>query len=140
MSCLTRETMASAFSFIVPYKILHMSENGFCEYCGSVFSGSAWNLRYAQGGTSGSGSYGVLGVYKASMIDQFILHYKIQSIIDFGCGNGHQLLMFKELPSYIGLDISSVALAECKHIFMNDIDKSFYLYEPGSFEIYLLLE
>ena len=115
-------------------KILHLSQEGFCEYCGSAFSGSAWNLRYAQGGTSGAGSYGKLGQYKAAVIDEFILAHSIQSVVDFGCGDGYQISLIRNLPNYLGLDVSPVALYKCKQRFITDPSKSFYLYDSISFD------
>jgi SAM-dependent methyltransferase len=115
------------------HQILGITETGACQFCGSSYSGSAWNLRYQQGGSSGTGSMGELGRYKAAMIDGFIVEYRVKSVIDFGCGEGLQLGLFQTMPKYIGLDVSPVAVQRCIDKFKWDINKSFYLFDPLSF-------
>ncbi len=84
-----------------------------------------WERRYATGGTSGSGSYGRLAVFKAQVVNDFIEKYRIQNVIEFGCGDGHQLSLAK-YPHYIGLDVSETAIARCQEIFKHDSSKQFY--------------
>lgn len=94
-----------------------------------------WEKRYREGGTSGSGSYGKLGEFKAEVINSFIEEQGIKSVIDFGCGDGNQLSVF-QLPActtYIGLDVSKTAIRRCIERFKNDKNKSFFLYDPDCF-------
>ena len=98
------------------------------------FSGSKeyWERRYKSGGTSGEGSYGKLAEFKAEVINSFIKNNKINSVIEFGCGDGNQLSLF-EIPNYIGLDVSETAIKMCIERFKNDKTKSFFLYDPNCF-------
>ena len=50
-----------------------------------------WEGRYQSGGNSGSGSYNLLAQYKANFINEFLISHRIQSAIEFGCGDGNQL-------------------------------------------------
>jgi hypothetical protein len=98
------------------------------------FNGSAdfWERRYARGGTSGSGSYGVLARGKADFLNAFVREKGIQSVIEFGCGDGNQLSL-ASYPSYLGLDVSRTAIELCKHRFADDPSKSFFLYDSFCF-------
>lgn len=91
-----------------------------------------WKSRYNKGGLSGGGSYGKFAEFKADILNSFVREKNIQSIIEFGCGDGHQLSL-ASYPSYIGLDISPAALQTCKDIFKDDKTKSFFLYDSNSF-------
>lgn len=90
------------------------------------FPGSStyWDNRYKQGGTSGLGSYGKLAEFKASVLNDFVLQSNIQSVIEFGCGDGNQLLL-ASYPKYLGLDVSESAIEMCRQVFANDESKSF---------------
>lgn len=84
------------------------------------------------GGTSGPGSVGALGAYKASFINDFVRQNGIVDVIEFGCGNGDQL-MEAEYPTYIGLDVSEAVLRQVMERFAGDETKSFFLYRPDTF-------
>jgi hypothetical protein len=98
------------------------------------FSGSVhyWELRYANGGSSGEGSYGELGRAKAEFLNYFVCSHAIGSIIEFGCGDGYQLSL-ADYPRYVGLDVSRAAIGLCKDRFADDPSKSFFLYDGDSF-------
>jgi SAM-dependent methyltransferase len=98
------------------------------------FTGSAhyWERNYTHGRTSGGGSYGALGYAKAEFLNAFIREFRIRSVTEFGCGDGHQLSMI-EYPRYVGLDVSQAAIALCKRHFVNDSTKSFFLYDGACF-------
>ncbi len=49
-----------------------------------------WVKRYAKGGNSGPGSYSELAKFKASVLNAFVREHGIQSVIEFGCGDGNQ--------------------------------------------------
>jgi len=91
-----------------------------------------WERRYAQGGNSGAGSYGGSAEAKARFLNSFVQERGVGSVIEFGCGDGHQLSLAR-YPSYIGLDVSESALLLCKRIFRDDTSKSFFLYNQKCF-------
>ena len=90
------------------------------------FNGSAdyWRKRYRLGGDSGPGSGGQSASYKAMVLNQFVADHGIESVIEFGCGDGRQLELAR-YPSYIGLDISPEAVALCREKFSGDEAKQF---------------
>lgn len=87
-------------------------------------SGAYWEARYAAGGDSGRGSRGVYARFKADVLNAFISEKNVQSAIEFGCGDGHQLALIK-YPQYIGLDVSASVVARCQQMFAGDSTKSF---------------
>lgn len=86
-----------------------------------------WEKRYGGGGTSGSGSYGRLAEFKAEFLNRFVAENHVTSVIDFGCGDGSQLMLAK-YPAYTGVDISTKALDICKSRFKSDSTKRFLQY------------
>ncbi len=92
-----------------------------------------WERRYAHGGHSGSGSSGRLAAYKADWLNRFVRENKIQSIVDFGCGDGRQLQL-ADYPAYLGLDVAPSAVQRCRQMFADDKSKKFAVYDPGSFD------
>ena len=96
----------------------------------SKFTGSAqyWQDRYRKQGNSGSGSYDHLAEFKAEVINAFIEEYQIQSVIEFGCGDGNQLRYLKA-PNYMGVDISEAAVNFCRELYALDSTKSFMTVE-----------
>lgn len=90
------------------------------------FSGSReyWENRYAGGDTSGHGSAGDLARFKAAVVNDQVTGRGVQSVIEFGCGDGAQLELFS-FPQYLGLDVSATALAHCHKAFSNDPTKEF---------------
>jgi SAM-dependent methyltransferase len=92
-----------------------------------------WERRYTSGGNSGLGSYGRLAEFKAEIINKFIKENEITKVIEFGCGDGNQLSLFK-IYDYIGLDITKIAVMMCRERFKGDKTKSFLLYDPYSFK------
>ena len=51
-----------------------------------------WEQRYSSGSNSGDGSRGKLAEFKAEIINSLVKDKKIESVIEFGCGDGNQLL------------------------------------------------
>jgi len=93
---------------------------------------SFWEERYRGGGQSGVGSYNHLAAFKAEVLNDFVNKHDIQTVIEFGCGDGNQLAL-ANYPSYIGLDVSPYIIEQCKHQFANDQSKSFYVYHSKAF-------
>ena len=85
-----------------------------------------WEKRYKNGGTSGDGSKGRLAIFKAEIINEFIKKNNIETIVEFGCGDGNQLKL-AEYKEYKGIDISETAILNCRKLFKNDLSKNFYL-------------
>jgi methyltransferase family protein len=66
-----------------------------------------WDRRYRDGRTSGAGSEGEEGAYKAQYVSDFIHEHSIASMIDWGCGDGQVLkLMDLHEADYLGIDVS----------------------------------
>jgi SAM-dependent methyltransferase len=98
------------------------------------FRGSAdfWERNYARGGDSGPGSYGALAQAKAAFLNDFVRRHGVRSVIEFGCGDGHQLSL-ASYPAYIGLDVARSAIGLCQRRFAGDPAKSFFLYDGDCF-------
>jgi cyclopropane fatty-acyl-phospholipid synthase-like methyltransferase len=92
-------------------------------------SSTYWEKRYADGGNSGAGSYGEYAEYKADVVNEFVRIHDIESVIEFGCGDGNWVSL-TEYPEYIGLEVSKSALESCIQRFADDCTKSFLLYDP----------
>ena len=88
-----------------------------------------WQQRYAEGGTSGAGSYGRLSSFKADVLNAFVKDNAIESVIEFGCGDGNQLSLY-EFPRYTGLDVSPHSVAQCEERFADDPSKTFHVSDP----------
>lgn len=96
------------------------------------FSGSRdyWEQRYASGGDSGAGSYGATAEYKAEILNAYVARQGICTVVELGCGDGHQLSLAK-YPHYLGLDVAPSAIKSCTSAFSGDDSKEFRLYQPG---------
>ena len=90
------------------------------------FNGSQeyWEARYRAGGASGSGSYGRLARFKAETINAFVADEQIASVVELGCGDGHQLSLMK-YPAYTGLDVSPTVVERAAKRFRRDPSKRF---------------
>lgn len=88
-------------------------------------SAQYWDDRYRLQGNSGAGSYGCLADFKAEVINDFVFDENIQSVMEFGCGDGNQLSLSR-YPRYTGFDISEHALQRCKKMYASDSTKDFY--------------
>jgi len=90
-------------------------------------SNSYWEERYLVGGNSGPGSYGRLADFKAEVVNEFIIRYKIDEVIEFGCGDGNQLKLFK-FNKYTGVDVSEFVIKKNEKEFKNDKSRKFLKY------------
>jgi len=95
-------------------------------------SANYWENRYRSGGNSGAGSYGEMAEFKAKTVNGFVTKHEINSVIDFGCGDGNQLT-YAEYPSYTGLDVSHKAIEICIDKFKDDPQKAFFWYSAEHF-------
>lgn len=85
-----------------------------------------WESRYRQGGDSGRGSGGELLAFKSKIIQEFINANGINSIIDFGCGDG-RLARMLQVFHYIGYDVSPTSVRMCQRKVQWGENKRFYL-------------
>jgi hypothetical protein len=94
------------------------------------FTGSKeyWINRYAGGGLSGAGSYDAAAAFKARFLNGFVSSHGIETVIEYGCGDGNQLRS-AEYPRYLGFDVSPGAVNRCREIFHGDKTKKFELLE-----------
>ena len=67
------------------------------------------------------------------MVNSFVSEQSVTSVIEFGCGDGNQL-MLADYPSYLGFDVSPEAIALCRKKFRLDPTKSFGLVRDYNFE------
>jgi protein O-GlcNAc transferase len=95
-----------------------------------AFHGSSryWDDRYRAAGNSGVGSYGELAQFKARTINDFVATEQVESVIEFGCGDGNQLAL-SDYPMYLGVDVSREAVARCRALFASDPTKRFVTLE-----------
>jgi SAM-dependent methyltransferase len=93
-------------------------------------SADYWEQRYSLGMDSGAGSYGELASYKAQVLNAFVQAEGVQSVLEFGCGDGNQLALAR-YPRYLGLDVSRTAIDRCAQRFRGHSDKSFLWYDPA---------
>ncbi|WP_208348905.1 class I SAM-dependent methyltransferase [Pseudaestuariivita rosea] len=89
-------------------------------------SGSYWNKRYISGQNSGAGSYGKLAEYKAQVINDLVKEKSINSVIEFGCGDGNQASLF-DFSNYTGLDISRKVVKQNRKRFSDREKWQFHL-------------
>ncbi len=97
--------------------LIRMRQRGWnsCDY---------WDRRYKKGGNSGAGSYNRLAEFKADFLNRFVVQNQIDSVIEFGSGDGAQLQL-AYYPTYIGVDVSAKAIELCRTMFSGDISKVF---------------
>ncbi len=89
-------------------------------------SGDYWEHRYASGRNSGVGSYKKFADFKAGIINPFVETNNIQTVIEFGCGDGNQLSL-SNYHTYTGFDVSKTAIDFCKRKYVDDASKIFKL-------------
>ncbi|MDO5510418.1 MAG: class I SAM-dependent methyltransferase [Weeksellaceae bacterium] len=88
---------------------------------------SYWERKYTAGKNGGKGSMRNLGAFKASIVNNFISENNINSVIDWGCGQGQMVSMIKAV-NYIGIDLSRTAIRRCKKRIAGDEHKQFLHY------------
>ncbi|MBX2828040.1 MAG: class I SAM-dependent methyltransferase [Flavobacteriaceae bacterium] len=84
-----------------------------------------WDQRYKKNKNSGAGSYGRLAEFKAEIINEFVQKNRIETIIEYGSGDGNQLKL-ANYPNYVGFDVSDTALELCRQEFEGDTTKNFF--------------
>ena len=84
-----------------------------------------WEERYSTGGNSGQGSYGSSASLKADIINTIIDKYNIQTINDYGHGDGNNISLLKGYKQYTGYDVSKTARYICISKFKDHTSKTF---------------
>lgn len=112
----------------------------------STFDSSTfWNNHYGHGGNSGTGSYNQLAKFKSDTVNSLLNKYAIESVIEFGCGDGNVLSMIN-YKNYTGVDVSPVIIDTLKKRFQGDLHKTFYtttqkdLYLSKSYDMSLSMD
>lgn len=90
-----------------------------------IDSRSYWEEHYASGGISGPGSLGRLAQAKADFLNRFVENHHIASVLEIGCGDGNQTSL-AIYPSYVGVDISAIAVGSSRARFSDDPSKRFF--------------
>jgi SAM-dependent methyltransferase len=82
------------------------------------FTNSAeyWESRYRSGGNSGAGSYNRLARFKADFLNRFVEERGVQSVVEFGSGDGAQLTLAR-YPQYTGVDVSETVIRVARERF-----------------------
>ena len=96
-------------------------------------SAEYWESRYESGAWSGPGSYGEYAQFKADVINEFIRDHDVESVVEFGCGDGNQVAL-GEYPRYVGMDVADAAVDRCRERFADDATKRFEYYDPAAFD------
>jgi SAM-dependent methyltransferase len=96
------------------------------------------------GGNSGAGSYGRLAQFKAEVLNDFVMKQGINSVVEYGCGDGAQLEL-AIYPEYTGFDVSPLAVSMCQKKFSNRPTFQFLetkdsLGKEGSFDLAISLD
>lgn len=86
-----------------------------------------WDQRYRRGRSSGAGSEGQAAVRKARVINDLIRAESIESVVDWGVGDGTVLSMLTPEVQYTGVDISEFVVARLKRTWQHDARRSFRL-------------
>lgn len=81
-----------------------------------ISSSNYWEQRYQKGGNSGSGSYNRLAQFKAAVLNDFVAQNSIESVIEFGSGDGAQLALAR-YPLYTGVDVSHSVIQKTRQKF-----------------------
>ena len=87
-------------------------------------SAEYWESRYRSDGHSGAGSHDRLAQFKAEILNEFVRSHAVDSVVEFGCGDGRQLAL-ADYPAYLGIDVSPTALEQCRARFAGDPSKHF---------------
>lgn len=89
-----------------------------------------WERRYQHGGNSGEGSMGDNARFKADFLNLFVRDNEVESVIEWGCGDGRQLAL-SEYPQYVGLDVSETAVELCRHRMADRLEYEFDSLPPA---------
>lgn len=86
-----------------------------------------WERRYRNGRTSGAGSEGDAVEAKAAYVRNLLERERVDSIIDWGVGDGTVLKMTDTRIPYLGIDVSRTIIGRMKIAFASQPEKRFLL-------------
>ena len=66
--------------------------------------------------------------YKTQVVNDWLKHYNIDSVIDLGCGIGNYIDVFNGF-NYMGYDVSETAIKICQNKYGNEQSKTFKVIE-----------
>ena len=92
-----------------------------------------WESLYVNVAWSGPESYGEYAKFKADVINEFIRDHDVESVVEFGCGDGNQIAL-GEYPRYVGMDVADPAVDRCRERFADDETKRCEYYDPATFD------
>lgn len=115
------------------FSLLQRNERTRKVYYRLFDSTDYWEQRYADKRDSGPGSRGGHRQFKADFLNTFVEQHDIESVVEFGCGDGTQVAL-ADYPTYTGLEVSESAVETCSKRFADDDTKSFFLYDPHHFQ------
>lgn len=118
-----RKIIATSRSLVLKAFGGMLSRSGSSDFRGSA---AYWEDRYDAGGDSGVGSYDKFANFKARALNQFVVAHEVKSVIEYGCGDGNQLMLAR-YPQYLGFDVSTAAIRRCRTLFKSDTTKAFCL-------------
>ena len=116
--------MAKPLTLAEPKRPLHYNAVLHRNFDSNAF----WERRYAGGGDSGSGSYGAMATYKAAVINDLVARLDIQTVGEFGCGDGANLKLYTAIPSYVGYDVSNTAVRQNQRTWAGNASRTFRHY------------
>lgn len=89
-----------------------------------------WERRYSKGYNSGAGSIGKNAKFKAQEVNKVIISNRIQSVIDWGCGDGKvSARIAPKVKKYVGVDVSPTVVKRLQREYPK---YKFYLHDaPG---------
>lgn len=90
-----------------------------------ISSDEFWNQHYINEGNSGTGSYHRLAKFKAEIVNEFLRNEHIETVIEFGCGDGNQLSLI-HYKQYTGTDVSEYIVNKNREAYREDKTKKFY--------------
>jgi 2-polyprenyl-3-methyl-5-hydroxy-6-metoxy-1,4-benzoquinol methylase len=95
------------------------------------FEKTYWEDRYSHNLGSGEGSRGDLLDFKAKYLNDVFEKHGIETVFDFGCGDGY-LANLLACKNYYGVDISDSAVKQCREM----VKKPTFVFEQSNFGIY----
>jgi len=104
--------------------ILNVNKPSNYEYVKN--SKDYWEKRYSFGGNSGADSYNNLALFKASIINNFVIKNNINTVIEWGSGDCNQLSL-AIYKNYIGYDVSKTAIKICQKNLIMILQKHLFI-------------
>ena len=103
-----------------------------------------WETRYANGGNSGEGSDGRIAEYKGRIVNEVCTAFGVQTVLEFGVGDGKNQEYYNKVPVYIGVDASESTIKNVQAKFGSPT-RTYFLYDtfaslPGRADMTMSLD